>query len=424
MAEPKDDETETEAQDAAERRKARRAARAKAREEARAKEADETEDEGSEGEGDEGDESDEEEGSEDAESEGEESEQAEDGSAEAPKPNRRERRRRKKLGDAEAAPKDRNARVRAQHKQRKRVEAEDESLTPLSTSEMLDDAIARGTARAGKWAKTNAAILQFVLIAAVLGGAGYGVYTWQSSSKAEVASTDLMVAVNADRGRIDPAGTKPSANDEEEILPVFKTASERNVAALTGYRKARSARADSGTALLARLGEAGVLLDQRSFDEALAAYREVKGSPLAAADPDVRGRCIEGVGFALEGKGDLDGAVKAFKELETITGIKIYKELGMYHQARLLAAKGEKDVPLKLIKEARERLQTTGEARNATYLIGVLDELQRKVDPNSMPKRNLGGAGRQPSLEELQKLQQQVLQEIEKGKNSGHQDEH
>jgi tetratricopeptide (TPR) repeat protein len=234
------------------------------------------------------------------------------------------------------------------------------------------------------------------------------------SGKAEQASSELMQAVGADRARIDPAGPKPAAaGEEDDPFQVFKTPAERNTAALSGYRKARSARTDSGTALLARLGEAGVLLDQRSFDEALAAYREVKASQLAAADPDVRGRCIEGIGFALEAKGDADGAVKA------------YKELSMYHQARLLAAKGDKEQALKLTKDARERLQTTGEARNASYLSGVLEELQRKIDPSSMPKRSLGGPGGQASLDELQKLQQQVLQEVEKAqKKGGHQDEH
>lgn len=414
MAEPKDDENENEVKTAAERRKAGQTASTSASEDGEHDKSGSDESE---------DEEDSDEDEEKSDEEDKHSEEAAEAQEAPSKPNRRERRRRRKLGDEEELPRDRNARIRAQRRQRRHAAAAEE-IIPLSTSEMLDDAIARGTAYAEKWAKANAAILLGATLAIILGGIGYGVYSWQSASKAEVASTALMAAVNADRARIDPAGPKPTTDEEEEILPVYKTASERNTIALADYRKAREARSDSGTAFLARLGEAGILLDQHSFDEALAAYREVKASQLAAADPDVRGRCIEGIGFALEGKGDIDGAIKAFKELDSITGIKTYKELGKYHQARLLAEKGEKDVPLKLIKEARERLQTTGETRNASYLVGVLDELQRKVDPTSMPKRSIGGVGQQPSLEELQKLQQQVLQEIEKGqkKNDDHQD--
>lgn len=420
MADPKEEQEETQ-DEAAARRKARRKARAQARaEESSASAQEEPEgDEAEEGAEDE-DEDESEEGAEASPEEGEKGEKA------AAKPNRHERRRSKKVG-GDDLPKDRNARVRAKHKAKaRRAEAEDEALTPLSTSEMLDDAVARGSARLGKWANANATFIGYFVIALILGGAGYGIYSWQVTGKAELASSELMQAVGADRARIDPAGPKPAAaNEEDDPFQVFKTPVERNTAALAGYRKARSARADSGTALLARLGEAGVLLDQRSFDEALAAYREVKASQLAAADPDVRGRCIEGIGFALEGKGDADGALKVFKELETIPGVKTYKELGMYHQARLLAAKGDKEQALKLTKDARERLQTTGEARNASYLSGVLEELQRKIDPSSMPKRSLGGPGGQASLDELQKLQQQVLQEVEKAqKKGGHQDEH
>lgn len=416
MADSKDDNETSAPQDAAARRKARHAARARARDE------DTQESDAQEQDGDESDNEADARGEREGEGEGDEEAQE----AKEARPNRRERRRREKLGEeADAPSRDRNARIRAKHRPRKAAAEADENLTPLSTSEMLDDAVARGTARLGKWAVANATTLQFVFLALVVGGAGYGGYSWYTSSKIDAASADLGAALFSDRGRVDPSGAKPGS-DEEEFFPIYKTSSERSTTALAAYRKAREAYPGSGTALLARLGEAGVLLDQRSYDEALAAYREVKASPLAAADPDVRGRCIEGIGFALEAKGDLDGALKVFKELDTITGIKTYKELGFYHQARLLAAKGEKDQALKLIKDARDRLQTTGEARNASYLMGVLEELQRKVDPTSLPRRGVGGPGRQLSLDELQKLQQQVLKEIQNapGKGDGHQDEH
>lgn len=417
--------------EAAERRKARRAARKAAREALAAAEAAEAKPSRGDEESEESDEEEEEspgdESAEDGAGETDESAEAseEEAAAEA-RPNRRERRRKKKLGDGEAEPRDRNARLRAQHARKQRA-ASEEALTPLSTGEMIDDALARGVARAGKWAKVNAGLLQGLVLVLVLGGIGYGVYSWQVGGKSEAASGLLSEAVQADRGRIDPAGPAPAKNGQEELVPVFRTAAERDAAALDGYRKARAARDGSGTAILARLGEAGVLLDKRSFDEALAAYREVKASPLAAADPDVRGRAIEGIGFALEGKGDPEGAIKVYKELDTLTGIKGFKELGMYHQARLLGAKGDKDSALKLLKDARERLQTSGESRSATYLVGVIEELQRKLDPSSAPKRGVGGAGKQMSVEELQKLQQQMMREMQKAqdkKGDEHGDEH
>jgi tetratricopeptide (TPR) repeat protein len=339
--------------------------------------------------------------------------------AEAPVENRRERRRKKKRGDgADDGPRDRNARVREQiAKKRAAAEREPE---PLTTSEMLDDAFARGTHAAGKWAKANASLIGYAVIALIVGGVGYGVWSWRSAGSAEVASTDLMAGVTADRGRVgeEPAAKQP---DDEDPIPTFKTEQARAEAAIKAYEKARTDSPGSGTAILARLGEAGVLLDEHKWDEALAAYREVKGTPLAAADPDVRGRAIEGAAFAIEGKGDKDGALKAFKELDNITGEKGWKELSFYHQARLLAAKGEKEQALKLIKDAREHLQTTGELRNFAYLAGVLDELHRKLDPASAPRRNIGGGANQTmGADELMRMQQEMMRQLQKAKQDKH----
>lgn len=352
------------------------------------------------------------------EGEGEASAAEGEGEERARRENRRERRRKRKVGAEDEMPRDRNARVRAQHaKKRAPDEAE---LPPLTTGEMIDDVLARTVHAAGKWASANANWLQGVVLAAVLGGAAWGVYSWRKTSTSETASRDLMAGVAADRAPVtDAPPAKPERADDEEAPLTFKTGAARAEAALGGYRKAKAVSPGSGTSLLAQLGEAGLLLDQGRYDEALASYREVKASPLAAADPDVRGRAIEGAAFAIEGKGDSDGALKAFKELETVTGQKGFKELGMYHQARLLAAKGDRESALKLVKETRERLQTSGEARQFAYLVGVLDDLHRSIDPASAPKRSIGGADKAMGGEELQRLQQELMRQMQKAQEQG-----
>ena len=62
--------------------------------------------------------------------------------------------------------------------------------------------------------------------------------------------------------------------------PVFKSAEERRDTALASYRKVTSTYPGTGAAILARLGEAGLLLDKRNWDGATA-YRDVKASALA-----------------------------------------------------------------------------------------------------------------------------------------------
>ena len=331
------------------------------------------------------------------------------------KENRRERRRKKKRPDGEG--RDRNARVRDQLL-KKKIEAE-KPLDPLTTGEMVDDAFARGVAATGKWLRTNASLVQYAVLAIVVGGIGYGVYYWRTSTAAEGATSTFVAGVTADRGHVDP-DAKPPKPDEEEDAPTFKTADERANAALTAYRKVETEASGSGTAILAKLGEAGILLDQHKWDDALAAYRTVKASPLAAADADVRGRAMEGAAFALEGKGDRDGALKAFKEIETAQ-VKGFIELSQYHQARLLWKKGDKEASLAMIKAANERLKTSDASRSFAYLKGVLEDLHRQVDPASAPKKSAlgGGPDKQMSMEELQRLQEQIQKQIEKS-SQGH----
>src|SRR6185503_6609304 len=196
----------------------------------------------------------------------------------------------------------------------------------------------------------------WVIVAGIAGGIGYAVYDSRLTKRAEAASADLIKGTLSERGRV-VAGTT-SKNEEEnpdDPTPVFKSTEEKRETALASYRKVVTSYPGTGAAILARLGEAGVLLDKREWDGALTAYNDVKSSPLAAADVTVRGRALEGVGLTLEGKKDTDGALKAFRELEN-TDARGLKELGMYHQARILHAKGDNDKAKELLKGARERL--------------------------------------------------------------------
>ncbi len=349
----------------------------------------------------------------------EEGEGAEAKEAAAPA-NRHERRRRKVKGEGDET-RDRNARLRQQLRQ-KRAEAERVNLTPLTTSEMVDDVVARSVASFGKWARRNANNIQTALGILIVAGGAYGIYQWRTTSAAEDASAALFQGVFADRGRVlekDAPATKP----DEEIYPSVRDPNERINNALAAYRTTAQKFDGSGAAILARLGEAGILLDKRAYDDALKAYTDVRGSALGQADPDVKGRAIEGVGFALEGKGDRDGALKAFHDLESAAG---FKELALYHQARLHAAKGDKAKALELVRSAREAIAAAapdGKAQRA-FVSEALDELHRSLDPASAPPKmpvggglgGLGGpGGPQISPEDLMRLQEQLKGMGDKG---------
>ena len=304
---------------------------------------------------------------------------------------------------------------------------------PLAPGEMVDDAVARGLSSASRWLRNNFGVLQWIIVAAIAAGIGYAVYDNRSIKRAEAASSELIKGTISEHGRV-VAGSTTSKGEEEnpdDPTPTFKSVEEKRETALASYRKVTSSYPGTGAAILARMGEAGVLLDKREWDPALAAYNEVKSSALAAADVTVRGRAIEGVGLVLEGKKDTDGALKAFRELEN-TDARGLKELGMYHQARILYGKGESDKAKELLKGARDRLKSAeasskppgSESRPFSFLEGQIEDLLKRIDPAALaaePSPPLPGAGPGKSVtpENLKKLQEELARKLqEKAKKS------
>jgi hypothetical protein len=309
---------------------------------------------------------------------------------------------------------DRNQNVKKQLL-KKRDEATRKKI-PLAPGEMVDDALARALAGSMRWLKANFGAIQWVILGLIALGIGYVVYDWRSVKRAEAASNELLKGTVAEKGRISGTSSpKPEDGMPDDPTPVFKSLDERRDTALASYRKVTSSYPGSGAAILARLGEAGVLLDKRNWDGALAAYRDVKNSPLAAADPTVRGATLEGIGLALEGKGEIEEALRSFHELEG-TNVAGQKELAQYHQARILFAKGDVDKAKDLLKSAKDHIKghstsssAAPEARPFAFLESQIDDLLRRIDPTAVPSTPPPGAGAgSMSPEDMQRFQQEM----------------
>ncbi|HEY8087468.1 MAG TPA: tetratricopeptide repeat protein [Polyangiaceae bacterium] len=288
------------------------------------------------------------------------------------------------------------------------------------------DPLLERTAKLSEWIKTHRQTFGGVLAIAVIGLVGFLGYTyWQGKHDAE-ASALLSQASADERGRV----SDKDDDDEEDtkgvpMYPTFKTAAARRDAALAKYREVESRYSGTGAATLARLAEAGLLLDTGDGKAAGDAYADVKASPLAQADAEVRGRAIEGMGFAAErlaasdaGARDshLDAALSAFKQLEQVE-MKGFKELGMYHQARVLQAKGNKADALTLLKDVYKRVTDPAESHPFAYLETVVEDRLRELDPTALPPKTpppkMGGPNgnidmNDPRIQELiRQLQQQ-----------------
>lgn len=293
--------------------------------------------------------------------------------------------------------------------------------TIANASDAVDPLIER-TTQLSKWAKDNQKVVGGLIAAGVLALLGFGGYSWWQQKQETAASIAITSAVNDERGRIgDPA--KENDDDEnrpKDPRPLFKTADERREAALAKYREVESKYKGTGAAYLARLEEGSLLLDKPDVDGAIAAFEDAKSSPLAQADAEVKGRAIEGIGFAQELKArkdaankdaHLDDALKAFRELENMD-VQGFKELGMYHQARVYELKGDKDKAKELLKSLHERLAKPGENHPFPYLEQVADDRLRALDPQALPPKPSGAmggpGGNKMSEEQIQRLIEQM----------------
>lgn len=281
-----------------------------------------------------------------------------------------------------------------------------------------------GSDTALDWARKNQKVVTWGSIAAVVALIGAAGYTYREQHAEEGASTELSKAVLDEHGRI---GDPSKDEDDSTTIPTFKTVDERRESALTKYREVASKFPNTGAAILARLGEGSLLLDKKDADGALSAFNDVKNSALAKADAEVRGRAIEGIGFANELKAAatpadapkyLDAAISAYKDLENNVSARGFKELALYHQARCHEAKGEKDKAKELLVDVQKRMNEAGSGHPFPYLQEVAIDRLRAIDPSLVqaPMR-MPGAGGNGKLDEAQI--QKIIEQMKKKQAAG-----
>ena len=313
----------------------------------------------------------------------------------------------KKGGGLEAAASKRLAKIAEKATPRKMIATAVDGADPLLNQ----------TAKLSSWAKKNQKSVGTVVLVAGLAAAGVlGYDTWQQKKESD-ASAELSKAVADERGRIGDPDKEDEATPSgaKDTRPLFKTADDRRESALKKFRDIEARFPGTGAAILSRLSEGSLLLDAKKSDEAILAFNDVKASALGQADAEVRGRAIEGLGFAYEQKGALDQAVNTFKELESSVDVLGFKELGMYHQARVLELRnggGDKEKAKELLKTVHERINKPGENYPFPYLKDVADDRLRALDPAALPPKpasQMGGpGGNKMSEEQMRKLIEQL----------------
>jgi hypothetical protein len=125
------------------------------------------------------------------------------------------------------------------------------------------DPLLERTARLTKWIKEHRQTFGGVVAVALLGVGGFLGYTyWQTKHEAD-ASAILAQAFADEHGHV---SDKSDDDDDDakarQLYPTFKTIDLRRDAAIAKYKEVESKFAGTGAAILARLAEAGLLLDK------------------------------------------------------------------------------------------------------------------------------------------------------------------
>ncbi len=258
------------------------------------------------------------------------------------------------------------------------------------------DALMTTTLKVMDWTNKRRSQIGATLGVIALGAAGWFGWTYYRASR-ELAASDLLAkGVMAEFAPIKGGEEDPT---DQKRIQFYGSEDEKQKAALAAYADAKAKYGDTGPGILARLGEAGVFLDRREWDSAIAAYTDVRNHPLATADANVRMRCIEGLGYAREGKGTLDDARRSFEELMNLE-TKGAKPLGLYHLARLDAGQGKNPEAITKLKAARDAISQPG-APSSRYLHDNIEKLLGRLDPTSVHKAPAMPGGGMPNLEGL-----------------------
>ncbi len=306
---------------------------------------------------------------------------------------------------------DRNRRLREQAAGKRKARLDDERASRnLEAGEIVDDALARSSQAAGEWLKRNFNVVQWFIIAGLVGWIGYAVYNYRAGRTAEKVSAQLTSAIRAEDARVGVEDTKPDPQSGlVDTRPVYASDAERLSAAEKQYRAVADANTSTPAATFAKLGLASVLYDEGKYADAKSAYEAARDSKLAATDLDVKGRALEGIGMALESLKDPEGAGKAYGELTNLDGLG-FGALGQYHQARLAAAANNPEKAKELLKDAQKKLDAASEVEGkkalgapAGYLQVAVRDLLKQVDPTAA-----AASGTTLTADQMQELQDQM----------------
>lgn len=308
------------------------------------------------------------------------------------KKNRRARRA-EQAGATEDGPiKDRNQRVRAQLRTRAPQGAR--GAEPFRSEDLLS----RSAEKTGRLVQAQFPWLQWVVVLGLAAGVGAIIYGYQRTQKREQTGDRLAAVLEISNGRIaSDSPLEPSDPNLVDTRPEFASAEERAKKAAEQWEELQGG-ARSELRILSRLAEAAALYDAKNWAGARQKYESVAQENQASALH--RARATEGLGLTWEAEGNLEQARAAFAQLDGYE-LKEYKQLGRFHEARILFLQGEKEKAKEELTRLNSELSRGSSPfgpRN--YMVLAVEDLLKTVDPEAASS---SGGITPEQLEELRK---------------------
>jgi hypothetical protein len=242
-----------------------------------------------------------------------------------------------------------------------------------------DEFVSFWTRTAGQASEFAAARKRAIIIGATMLGTvivGSLIFSSVSEGRSKRATESLTRIERIATSELRPEGT-PTTNPDGTPIPDdggphFKTAKERSEAAL---KELDGFLAGSGNPLKAeaKLQRGPLLLSLGRAAEAVTTYEELLAGKV---DDRMRFLAHEGLGYALEAKGDLNAAAAAFAKLTEDAGTKggaFYADRAGYHQARMAELRGNAADAKKLYKEVLDKNPSTSLRDEISNRLAVLE---------------------------------------------------
>ena len=262
-----------------------------------------------------------------------------------------------------------------------------------------DDALQATVRKAGQVTLARAPVIIGGLLA--LAGVIAGILWYQGKAEEDNAIATRMLSTAAGFGArglvVDPSELPEDLPDRPLPVPIASTEEERQQKIDEALGQLQADASGSKAARLGGLVRAGTLMRRGQFGEAKTAYEEFLAQ---VGDGHMLSFIAqEGIGLALEGGGDVDGALEQFDKL---AGEKeaFYRDQALWQKGRLLEAADRGDEALEVYKQYVEEFPLTEDSMAKAQVMGRLGELAPELIPRG------GQDGREGAMQQgLQGLQ-------------------